>query len=77
MCYTIEIVNLNKFQSTHPRGVRHLAKALSGDDPMFQSTHPRGVRRSCVIRHPLTLEFQSTHPRGVRPMWRLRTSAKK
>ena len=32
------------FQSTHPRGVRHLPTAFLYFCAMFQSTHPRGVR---------------------------------
>ena len=33
-----------KFQSTHPRGVRHVIKFLVTNVQQFQSTHPRGVR---------------------------------
>ena len=32
------------FQSTHPRGVRHVIKFLVTNVQQFQSTHPRGVR---------------------------------
>ena len=59
---------LSLFQSTHPRGVRHLPRKETCHHHKFQSTHPRGVRpieckqcsHGCVL-------FQSTHPRGVRP----------
>ena len=55
------------FQSTHPRGVRHVTdKSLVDQWYEFQSTHPRGVRRHRPhIRWP-PCGFQSTHPRGVR-----------
>ena len=33
------------FQSTHPRGVRHVTPVDGEIRPVFQSTHPRGVRR--------------------------------
>ena len=55
-----------KFQSTHPRGVR---LSLDRFDPfleLFQSTHPRGVRLSTPPTQCPLLRFQSTHPRGVR-----------
>ena len=35
-----------RFQSTHPRGVRHGKAATGYVDVKFQSTHPRGVRRA-------------------------------
>ena len=55
-----------KFQSTHPRGVRH-GEALARSPPdQFQSTHPRGVRRRACMRSGALNSFQSTHPRGVR-----------
>ena len=53
------------FQSTHPRGVRHLFLPLM-DMAGFQSTHPRGVRLFEPLSHLLRCGFQSTHPRGVR-----------
>ena len=34
------------FQSTHPRGVRPVAKGKTTRSIRFQSTHPRGVRQS-------------------------------
>ena len=40
----------DKFQFTHPRGVRHLRNNVISGEAMFQFTHPRGVRRSAVLR---------------------------
>ena len=57
----------NKFQSTHPLGVRLLNAVISASKEAFQSTHPLGVRllRPCsCYSHS---KFQSTHPLGVRP----------
>ena len=34
------------FQSTHPHGVRHTARAVIDAAREFQSTHPHGVRRT-------------------------------
>ena len=58
--------SLNKFQSTHPRGVRHGVYFNNDDYIEFQSTHPRGVRRSASKNCVNCILFQSTHPRGVR-----------
>ena len=55
-----------EFQSTHPRGVRHIAKVLLISVIAFQSTHPRGVRQPITIWLSVRVRFQSTHPRGVR-----------
>ena len=57
----------SRFQSTHPRGVRHAVTSASGLVSAFQSTHPRGVRHQCGASSPSMSMFQSTHPRGVRP----------
>ena len=54
------------FQSTHPRGVRHLLRFRCHTLFVFQSTHPRGVRRLISARMDALKLFQSTHPRGVR-----------
>ena len=35
---------VDRFQSTHPRGVRRQADAVKAEIMKFQSTHPRGVR---------------------------------
>ena len=58
--------NRDKFQSTHPRGVRLKDVNTKTTIFMFQSTHPRGVRQE--VRQLMSEEdmFQSTHPRGVR-----------
>ncbi len=45
------------FQSTHPRGVRHLKGKCSEPNCPFQSTHPRGVRRLCRSANSGTLDF--------------------
>ena len=37
-------IEYSRFQSTHPRGVRHLNRIFTGVPNLFQSTHPRGVR---------------------------------
>ena len=60
------------FQSTHPRGVRHLTGVIDLLARQFQSTHPRGVRQDIWQAAFDNKLFQSTHPRGVR---RGRTSA--
>ena len=57
---------LQKFQSTHPRGVRLAYEIPQAGLKVFQSTHPRGVRLSRYITKYITKSFQSTHPRGVR-----------
>ena len=40
----------DKFQSTHPRGVRRRHREYRDGITVFQSTHPRGVRRSTRCR---------------------------
>ena len=55
-----------KFQSTHPRGVRHFGFSEFGPQWQFQSTHPRGVRHGHIYLSDADAKFQSTHPRGVR-----------
>ena len=39
-----------RFQSTHPRGVRHVCAGNKIHNVIFQSTHPRGVRRRVLTR---------------------------
>ena len=56
----------SKFQSTHPRGVRHTMGAATPKMYRFQSTHPRGVRLLEFSYLHSDIQFQSTHPRGVR-----------
>ena len=41
----VDFVPIYRFQSTHPRGVRHLCRVDFVPIYRFQSTHPRGVRR--------------------------------
>ena len=55
-----------RFQSTHPRGVRPSALSRPFMPILFQSTHPRGVRLNCRKDCLEYWLFQSTHPRGVR-----------
>mgnify|MGYP000899684450 CR=1 FL=1 len=38
-------VQVCRFQSTHPYGVRHCHTCMSAGGARFQSTHPHGVRR--------------------------------
>ena len=56
----------DKFQSTHPRGVRLPVCSMRSSACRFQSTHPRGVRHTVVSTADTSSQFQSTHPRGVR-----------
>ena len=57
---------LNRFQSTHPRGVRQIICSLQNYISCF---NPR-TRVGCDLPSPYTPlhchQFQSTHPRGVR-----------
>ena len=55
-----------RFQSTHPRRVRHLSKERPNGGITFQSTHPRRVRLAGCRRICRFAKFQSTHPRRVR-----------
>ncbi len=54
------------FQSTHPHGVRRMAKVGCSALGEFQSTHPHGVRRPRFSPSSSSRVFQSTHPHGVR-----------
>ena len=45
-------MNLNKFQSTHPHGVRLKPIFSRSNDFLFQSTHPHGVRLIHIVRVP-------------------------
>ena len=56
----------SRFQSTHPRGVRHILCNSESCPCPFQSTHPRGVRHFTFYGNATNFKFQSTHPRGVR-----------
>ena len=65
VCQYDDVEN-DKFQSTHPRGVRRGQRKVYDDNYMFQSTHPRGVRPKNEQDRRPEGQFQSTHPRGVR-----------
>ena len=56
----------DKFQSTHPHGVRHSHIRLIYLLLLFQSTHPHGVRLGEQFGSSISELFQSTHPHGVR-----------
>ena len=56
----------DKFQSTHPCGVRPTPSEKSFHTWIFQSTHPCGVRLFGYRWRHLLRRFQSTHPCGVR-----------
>ena len=55
-----------KFQSTHPHGVRPLRWGDVVFYNEFQSTHPHGVRLNISNTCSAGILFQSTHPHGVR-----------
>ena len=51
---------ISKFQSTHPRGVRHEYCVENVHGVEFQSTHPRGVRL-CIRRNVVCASVISIH----------------
>ena len=51
---------VEKFQSTHPRGVRHARAGVQVSQALFQSTHPRGVRRRA---NDMKNKFENFNPR--------------
>ena len=55
-----------QFQSTRPRGARHIIFKLLRMSKKFQSTRPRGARQCSMLRTPHDARFQSTRPRGAR-----------
>ena len=57
---------VNKFQSTHPHGVRQFLYSNCRFHIKFQSTHPHGVRPISFDSIDYKFMFQSTHPHGVR-----------
>ncbi len=61
-----ENVAIDRFQSTHPHGVRLISLAWVLRNILFQSTHPHGVRLRVQHEASSTGLFQSTHPHGVR-----------
>ena len=57
-----------RFQSTHPRGVRHPQPHHPGHcQPGFNPRTRVGCDRRTLLSRTCTPVFQSTHPRGVRP----------
>ena len=62
--------NIQSFQSTPPRGRRHLKSGKVSVIVEFQSTPPRGRRRFCRAHPVCRSVFQSTPPRGRRPSLR-------
>ena len=54
------------FQSTRPRGARHLPGADRHRLERFQSTRPRGARPMNAVTSRASRWFQSTRPRGAR-----------
>ena len=56
-----------RFQSTLPRGERHMSDAPDTPAVVFQSTLPRGERPQMVYNRIRNQIFQSTLPRGERP----------
>ncbi len=65
----VKAIPASQFQSTPPRGRRHLAIKMLVYLWRFQSTPPRGRRRirKRIIRTQ-SFRFQSTPPRGRRPL---------
>ena len=57
----------SRFQSTPPRGWRHMAMPAPSIADLFQSTPPRGWRLGLMVLTCSCLGFQSTPPRGWRP----------
>ena len=53
------------FQSTHPRGVRHVPADCRTVRRRFQSTHPRGVRLAALLVYVLRPRLVSIHA----PAW--------
>ena len=59
-------LSASSFQSTRPRGARHVAAINSIFQALFQSTRPRGARHAIAIPSAPKRSFQSTRPRGAR-----------
>ena len=64
--YVRYFLTQQRFQSTHPHGVRPPLSIESLMLFMFQSTHPHGVRLDEDEEALAERLFQSTHPHGVR-----------
>ena len=61
-------MEIQEFQSTLPRGERHLMHITPLIKVLFQSTLPRGERRHVAHSPFCCALFQSTLPRGERPL---------
>ena len=59
----------DRFQFTHPGGVRRKLVGLPPINWAFQFTHPGGVRHISEVVTTALTEFQFTHPGGVRRRW--------
>ena len=55
-----------KFQSTHPRGVRHRNRIPRTRSPYFNPRTHVGCDIRSLASYASLVSFQSTHPRGVR-----------
>ncbi len=69
-CWRFLVIPRERFQSTHPRGVRQCSNT---DQILFQGFNPRTrVGCDCIPRNSPSRKdgFQSTHPRGVRQFGR-------
>ena len=62
-----DIVFIDEFQSTRPRGARPTARRREEEKRWFQSTRPRGARHNQIRKEDIMWMFQSTRPRGARP----------
>ena len=65
-CVGTPVLQVRRFQSTHPHGVRRWLHCIALFVTGFQSTHPHGVRHTPHNHGRTFLLFQSTHPHGVR-----------
>ena len=63
------------FQSTHPRGVRHLPAIWNTPEECFNPRTREGCDSIMSLTSIVSALFQSTHPRGVRPDSILKASA--
>ena len=53
-----QVIDFFTFQSTHPRGMRHLKpQSVKSHFFQFQSTHPRGMRLTCCFRWTAIEDF--------------------
>ncbi len=66
--FHLKMLGLCLFQSTHPRGVRHITNVINTEDYKISIHAPaRGATEISPSMQALCNKFQSTHPRGVRP----------